>query len=99
MKKAAIFGFILALVGIIIGIITSNWRLTLQICGSIGLICICSGGILSGAFVGADKNRLNYATQNDKARLNKIKIMKLLVVIALPNIVAAIVVYFVFNNR
>lgn len=97
MKKAFIFGFLLVLISVISGAVLNNWKLTEQISGSIGLICFCTAGILSGAFISGDRSRANHASQNETARIEKKKIFKYLFAIGLPNIIVAAIMMLILK--
>ena len=97
MKKLIGLGSALAIISIITGAVLNNWKLTEQICGSIGLICLCTGGILSGAFISGDRSRANYTSKKEAERLQKTKFMKYLFAIGLPNIVVAAILMLIFK--
>jgi hypothetical protein len=95
MKKAFIVSLIVVVISVISGAILNNWKLTEQICGIIGLICLCTAGILSGAFISGDKSRANYTSQKEAERLQKTKFVKYLLALGLPNLIVALLVRFV----
>lgn len=79
-------------IGIVIGIILSNWMLTIEICGVIGLICLGIAGLLNGSFVSGDRNRANYSFDTKEDKIEKSKIANFAIVVGLPNIILAVIV-------
>lgn len=94
MKKAIILGFILMCLGIFTGMVLNDWKLTVKICGTIGLICIGLVGLLNGSFVSGDQYRANQYLENNEDKLKKEKIISFAIALGLPNIIAAIIVFF-----
>jgi hypothetical protein len=99
MKKPAILSLIIMCIGIATGKILSDWMLTIKICGIIGLIFLGIAGILNGSFVNGDRNRVNYSLDTAEDKVEKSKITNFVITVGLPNIILAIIVFFIINKN
>jgi hypothetical protein len=98
MKKPIILGLIIMFIGIIMGMLLSNWMLTIKICGFVGLLCLGIAGLLNGLFVSGDRNRLNYAFDTKEDKIKKNKTTDFVFAVGLPNIILAILIFLVINK-
>ena len=95
LKLSFLLGSILAIIGLLIGLIFNDWNLALKINGFIVIGCVVLSGILNGSFISGDQFRANYLTETKTNRDNKMKISKYLLSISLPNIIVCIILFVV----
>lgn len=93
MKVSFGIGLVTAIIGLLIGLILNDWSMTVKVCGYIGGGCLVLVGLLNGAFISGDRNRANYYMETKDTRREKESVTNHLLVISLPNIIAAILTY------
>jgi hypothetical protein len=93
--KYLLIGGVVALLSILVGFIMDDWTLVYQIAGAVGIICLVWGALVSGAFVGGKQNTRNMASENRREREEKFIRMKRAVMVAIPNIVVAVIAFIV----
>jgi len=98
MKKPIILGFFIMLIGIAIGMLLSNWMLTIEICGVVGLICLGTAGLLNGSFVSGDRNRANSSFDTKEDTIVKSKIINAAIAVGLPNIILAVIILLIISK-
>ena len=98
MKESIIISFIIMCIGIVIGKILNNWMLTIEICGIIGSICFAIAGVLNNFLISLDSGIANDSIDKIEDKLEKKKIANLAINIGLPNIVLAIIVFFIITK-
>jgi hypothetical protein len=91
------YSFLSGLMFLVIVILASffigDLSLILKICGGAGLLGILLSGIFLGAFVSGDQVRANYYTETKEDRSNRFKNVNMLLLFALPNLIASIITY------
>lgn len=95
MKKSLGIGVVTAITGIIIGLAVNDWSITIKVCGYLGIGCLVLVGVFNGAFINGDRYRGNYANETKETRHEKEKITNTLLLVAVPNIIAAILIFIV----
>ena len=93
LKLSFLLGSILAIIGLLIGLIFNDWNLALKINGFIVIGCVVLSGILNGSFISGDQFRANFLTETKDYRDNKMRISKYLLSISLPNIIVCIIIF------
>lgn len=88
MKKSFIVGFGLALVFFIVGFLTAYTREIGLISVGIALVFVAIGGLVSGAFVSGDQNRLNYHLETKEDRQKNRRVLYNSAIIAVPLFIA-----------
>jgi len=95
LRLSFLLGLILAIIGLLIGLIFNDWNLALKVNGFIVAGCVVLSGILNGSFISGDQFRANYLTETKDNRDNKMKISKYLLSISLPNIIVCTILFVV----
>lgn len=83
-------------IGIVIGVLLSNWMLTAKVCGFVGLLCLGIAGLLNGLFVSGDRNRSNYDLDTKE---DKIKKIRLLILYLLQDSPILLLLFLFFSNK
>ncbi len=91
-------GIIIATIGTLIGLILNDWSITVKICGYISGGCLALVGLFNGAFINGDKYRGNYSNETEETRREKNRTTNNLLIISLPNIIVAIIIFVVQGN-
>ncbi|MHC1685226.1 MAG: DUF5316 family protein [Clostridiaceae bacterium] len=97
MKKAFFIGIIIAILGIILGIISKNALLTQKACGIFSVACLIVVGVLKVAFKGGKNNIGRFSSEMKKRVALRRKVSDYLVAILTPNAITAIVMYIIFG--
>lgn len=84
MKYVAI-GLLLSLLGSVVALVIWDVHMVADVTGMIGLVFLVLSMIMSGAFVSGDRVRLNAATETDKGREERNRLVTRSLLIALPN--------------
>lgn len=84
MKYVAI-GLLLSLIGSVVALVIWDVHMVADVTGMIGLVFLVLSMIMSGAFVSGDRVRLNAATETDKGREERNRLVTRSLLIALPN--------------
>jgi hypothetical protein len=90
--RAFLFGIVLVIIGVVVSTLSKNWRLIFDVSGMIGLGSWVLAGIFSGAFIGGDRIRANYHTEDKDNREQKTNWSTTLFLLGLPNIIAVVIV-------
>jgi hypothetical protein len=77
--------------------IYKDWNILLVSCGTVGLLSILLGGLVTGAFQQRDVFAENYPQEDKKLRDLKTRWSTKLLVFGLPNIIASIISYIFLN--
>ena len=85
-------------IGIIVGKLLNNWMLTIGICGVIGLMCMGIAGLLNVLFVNETRNRVNSLFDTKDANINKNSLTYFSFVVAVPNIVLAVILFLITKH-
>ncbi|MGE7943902.1 DUF5316 domain-containing protein [Lysinibacillus xylanilyticus] len=89
-----LIGVFLSLFGVLISMIFWGMEKVYLVTGTVGCIFIGIAMILSGSMVSGDRMRANFATETTDERDKRNKITMNAFLIALPNIFAAILFYY-----
>ncbi|MGE7916380.1 DUF5316 domain-containing protein [Lysinibacillus xylanilyticus] len=89
-----LMGVFLSLFGVLIAMIFWGMEKVYLVTGTVGCIFICISMILSGSMVSGDRMRANFATETTDERDERNKITVNAFLIALPNIFATILFYY-----
>ncbi len=89
-----LIGVFLSLFGVLISMIFWGMEKVYLVTGTVGCIFIGISMILSGSMVSGDRMRANFATETTDERDERNKITMNALLIALPNIFAAILFYY-----
>lgn len=92
MKYVAI-GLLLSLLGSVVALVIWDVHMVADVTGMIGLVFLVLSMIMSGAFVSGDRVRLNAATETDKGREERNRLVTRSLLIALPNFLVMLVFY------
>ncbi|WP_341321267.1 DUF5316 domain-containing protein [Solibacillus sp. FSL H8-0523] len=92
MKYVAI-GLLLSLLGSVVALVIWDVHMVADVTGMIGLVFLVLSMIMSGAFVSGDRVRLNAATETDKGREERNRLVTRSLLIALPNLVVMLGFY------
>ncbi len=95
MKISLGIGALTVIIGLLSGLISNDWSITVKICRYIGAGCLVLGALFNGAFISGDRHRANYSYETKADRREREKGSNHLLVISVPNIIAAIVIYMV----
>ena len=87
-------GALLSLLGIVVALVVWDVHMVADVTGMIGLVFLVLSMIMSGAFVNGDRVRLNAATETDKGRDERNRLVTRSLLIALPNLVVMLGFYF-----
>lgn len=79
-------GALLSLLGIVVALVVWDVHMVADVTGMIGLVFLVLSMIMSGAFVNGDRVRLNAATETDKGREERNRLVTRSLLIALPNL-------------
>lgn len=89
-----LIGVLLSLCGVLISMIIWGMEKIYLVSGTIGCIFIVISMIFSGSMVSGDRMRANFATETTEHRDERNKITLNSLYIALPNIIVAVVFYY-----
>ena len=92
MKYVAI-GLLLSLIGSVVALVIWDVHMVADVTGMIGLVFLVLSMIMSGAFVSGDRVRLNAATETDKGREERNRLVTRSLLIALPNLLVMLGFY------
>lgn len=87
-------GLLLSLLGIVVALVVWDVHMVADVTGIIGLVFLVISMLLSGAFVNGDRVRLNVATETDKGREERNRLVTRSLLIALPNFLVMLAFYF-----
>lgn len=90
-------GVIIAIVAHLIGFVLNDYNLTLKITGFVVISSFIISGILNGTFISGDRYRANLLSETKGDRDKKMKIIKYLLFISIPNVIISIAIL-VFKN-
>jgi hypothetical protein len=88
--KYIAIGMVLSIISSIIGAFT-GWSLFYKIIGIAAIVPLILSGLLTGAFVGGDRNRANYHTTTKEDRHTNNEWAFRLFLIGLPNLIIVII--------
>lgn len=86
-------GTLVALLGIVVALVVWDVHMVADVTGMIGLVFLVLSMIMSGAFVNGDRVRLNAATETDKGREERNRLVTRSLLIALPNLLVMLGFY------
>ena len=86
-------GTLISLLGIVVALVVWDIRKVADVTGMIGLLFLVFSMVMSGAFVNGDRVRLNAATETDKGRDERNRLVTRSLLIALPNFLVMLVFY------
>lgn len=94
--KYFLIGTLLSIVGIIVSLIFWDVHMVTEITGAIGLVFIVVAMIFSGSLGSGDRIRANLATESDTNREYRNKVFTSSFLIAMPNLIVALLFYFLW---
>lgn len=86
-----IIGVFFAIIANLIGFFLNDYTITLKIAGVIVAGAFIVAGILNGTFVSGDMYRNNFLSETEDDRNNKMKIIKYMLVLSIPNLLSIII--------
>jgi hypothetical protein len=86
-----IIGLVFAIIANLIGFFLNDYTITLKIAGVIVAGAFIIAGILNGTFVSGDMYRNNFLSETEEDRNNKMKIIKCMLVLSIPNLLSIII--------
>ncbi|WP_332646079.1 DUF5316 domain-containing protein [Lysinibacillus sp. 54212] len=92
--KYLLIGALLSLIGIIVSLVFWDIGMVYQILGAIALLFIVVAMIFSGSLVSGDRMRANVAIESDTNREYRNKVFTSSFLIAMPNLILALLFYF-----
>lgn len=87
-------GALLSLFGVVVALVIWDVHMVADVTGLIGLVFLVISMLMSGAFVGGDRVRLNVATETDEGRKQRNQVVTNTLLIALPNFLVMLLFYF-----
>lgn len=93
MLKGLIWGTGLTITAIIISAVTGNWMLGTNICSYLGVASLILAIIVSGSLKSGDGMRAIFSRETKSESLNRDARVNWLSMFALPNIIAALLIY------
>jgi len=93
LKKSFLLGIACTFIGVLIGLFLRDWSMTMKICGYIGFGCLILAGVFEGSFLSGDRSRANYSSETKDDRNERRGLAASLSIVAVPNILAAILLY------
>ena len=97
MKLSFLMGLVIAMASYLIGFLLNDYNLTLKITGFVVIVSFVISGILNGTFISGDRYRANFLSETKEDRDNKMKIMKFLLLLSIPNVIISVVII-IFRN-
>ena len=97
MKLSFLIGLVIAMASYLIGFLLNDYNLTLKITGFVVIVSFVISGILNGTFISGDRYRANFLSETKEDRDNKMKIMKFLLLLSIPNVIIFVVIM-IFTN-
>jgi len=94
MKKWLIAGTIIAIFLLILGLFMNDFKQIFYATGGLGLLSILISGFFINAFVSGEQMRANFHTETRDMKQERTKIASKLMLFALPNLIIAIIFYF-----
>lgn len=86
-----IIGVFFAIIANLIGFFLNDYTITLKIAGVIVAGAFIVAGILNGTFISGDMYRNNFLSETEDDRNNKMKIIKYMFVLSIPNLLSIII--------
>ncbi|KQU16877.1 hypothetical protein ASG65_08130 [Bacillus sp. Leaf13] len=96
MKKFLI-GIGIVVVALLISVFLSDFTLLYKITGVVALISLIISALFSGAFVDGDRLGRNLQSESKEDRKQRFSMTNTILLIGLPNLLIAMVSYFVMN--
>ncbi|MEF2097354.1 DUF5316 domain-containing protein [Bacillus sp. CFBP9009] len=96
MKKILV-GIGLVVVALLISVFLSDFTLLYKITGVVALISLIISALFSGAFVDGDRLGRNLQSESKEDRKQRFSMTNTILLIGLPNLLIAMVSYFVMN--
>ncbi|PLR78882.1 hypothetical protein CU633_03575 [Bacillus sp. V3-13] len=95
--KALYIGIVLVIISILSAFILRDWTLLYKITGIIGILSLGVSALFSGAFVDGDRMGRNLYSENKDTKQARFFLTNRILLIGLPNIITAILTYFVIK--
>lgn len=92
MKLSFFIGLIIAIAALIIGFLLNDYNISLKIIGVVIAGSFIISGILNGSFIEGNRYMLNHLTETKEDRDQKMKIVKYLLTLSIPNIIVFIII-------
>ena len=89
-----LIGTLLSIIAIFVSVIIWDIHMVHVLTGAISLIFIATAMLLSGTFISGDRMRANQASEADEDRDNRTKVVNRSLIMAMPNLVIALLFYF-----
>lgn len=96
--KYLFIGFVFSIVSILLSIILWGTEKAYLITGGVGLLFLVISMIMSGSLLSGREMRGNYATESDEDRQERHSISFRSGLIGFPNMIIAIVIYYLLNT-
>jgi len=96
LRLSFLIGSVVTIIGCLIGFFLNDWNVTLKITGFVVVGSFLISGTLNGTFISGDRYRANYQNETKVDRDRKMKIIKYLLFLSIPNVIASIIIL-VFN--
>ncbi|MGE7768795.1 DUF5316 domain-containing protein [Peribacillus sp. NPDC096540] len=96
MKKFLV-GIGIVVVALLISVFLSDFTLLYKITGVVALISLIMSALFSGAFVDGDRLGRNLQSESKEDRKQRFSMTNTILLIGLPNLLIAMVSYFVMN--
>lgn len=97
MKLSFGVGLVIVMAAYLVGFLLNDYNLTLKITGFVVIVSFVISGILNGAFISSDRYRANLLSETKEDRDNKMKIIKFLLLLSIPNVIISVVIM-IFRN-
>lgn len=97
MKSSFLIGLVIAIAAHLIGFLLNDYNLTLKITGFVVIGSFVISGILNGTFISGDRYRANSLSETKEDRDRKMKIIKYLLFLSIPNGIISIVILVLRN--
>ena len=88
-----LIGIFISLISIFVSVVILGIHMVYVVAGTISLFFIVVSMIVSGSFVSGDRMRGNLAMESDVDRDNRYKVTTRSLLIALPNLIVALLFY------
>lgn len=91
MFKYLIIGLGISFIAVIVGLVSGDWFIALQISGVVSIAGFIVSGLFLGVFISGDKIRANYHSESNKDRRRRTRMAQNIFMIVVPNLILSII--------
>ncbi|MBS4209031.1 DUF5316 domain-containing protein [Bacillus sp. FJAT-50079] len=92
--RAFYVGLIIIVIAIVVSLSMNDWKMMYKICGIAGLISLALSALSVGALADGERTRIDLNTEIRGEKRVRLKSSAQLLLIAIPNIVVAVLMYY-----